>query len=101
MGEGCPETWLEGCRERSVCNVSGHRSHDVPTFFMPRSFEVSRHRSAFLVDVSGHRSVLCGEQRRLGKLPAVWRLPGVPGAILLPLRLLFTGVVATRGRWDS
>ena len=62
---------------------------------------VSGHRSAFLVDVSGHRSVLCGEQRRLGKLPAVWRLPGVPGAILLPLRLLFTGLVAARGRWDS
>ncbi|WP_218078950.1 hypothetical protein, partial [Arthrobacter sp. HMSC06H05] len=59
------------------------------------------HRSAFLVDVSGHRSAFLMRPRRPGNIPAVWRLPGVPGAILLPLRLLFTGVVAAHGRRDK
>ena len=28
---------------RTLCNVSGHRSNDVPTFFMPGGVDVSRH----------------------------------------------------------
>ena len=57
----------------SRCNVSGHRSYDVPTFFMPWGFDVSGHRSAFSGDVSGHRSVFQASQ-------------GLPRNALLALR---------------
>ena len=56
------------------CNVSGHRSYGVPTFFMLWGFDVSGHRSAFSGDVSGHRSVLQASQ-------------GLPRNALLALRM--------------
>ena len=63
----------ESPRLRS-CNVSGHRSYGVPTFFMLWGFDVSGHRSAFSGDVSGHRSVLQASQ-------------GLPRNALLALRM--------------
>ena len=42
-----------------------------------------------------------GAAKAAGQRTCRLAVPGVPGAILLPLRLLYTGAAATRGRLDK